>query len=233
MTRRVLLVSLGAGLGITILMGVIVNSQQYHQQLTQHHRTVEQMQAEMSRLKEERGKAVQEKDRLQADTVSYMALNSRLQTERDAFKKEKETLAEQLAKRQEEIEQIKKKIQSAEEELEKQKNSLQAKMEEQEKEELKKREELTQILQKERALFHYNLGVAYSQAELYDDAIGAYQQALQYDPNNADAHYNLGVLLKDVSHDSEKSKVHFNQYLETRPQAEDREEVKKWIEQLQ
>ncbi len=228
-----LLVSLGIGMGVIFVIGILFNSQQRRTQSTQHHLTLEQMQTELIRLKEENEKAIQEKERLQADTVSYLALNTRLQNERDSLEKAKEELQKEAETAQTEIDHTQKKLQEVEEAWMKEKSSLEANLG-QEKEELqKKTEEFSQTLRKERTVFHYNLGVAYSRADLYDEAADAYQQALQYDPDNAEAHYNLGMLLKDVSRDSDKAMVHFQKYLELNPQAEDRKEVERWLSQLQ
>jgi tetratricopeptide (TPR) repeat protein len=50
--------------------------------------------------------------------------------------------------------------------------------------------------------------------------------------NNADAHYNLGLLYKDVKQDPDKAIMHLSKYLELKPDAEDKEEVQGWIEKL-
>ncbi|NEO85246.1 MAG: tetratricopeptide repeat protein [Spirulina sp. SIO3F2] len=44
-------------------------------------------------------------------------------------------------------------------------------------------------------LTHYNLGIAYQDAELYPEAIAQYRRAIELDPVFADAYYNLGVSL--------------------------------------
>ena len=40
---------------------------------------------------------------------------------------------------------------------------------------------------------HYNLGLAYSNSDMYKDAIEAYKQAIRINPDYADAHNNLGI----------------------------------------
>jgi tetratricopeptide (TPR) repeat protein len=104
---------------------------------------------------------------------------------------------------------------------------------------LKERKELKEkarsleaTLQKERALYHYNLGVSYTQLKRYDEATEAYEKSLELDVNNADAHYNLGLLYKDVKQDPDKAIMHLSKYLELKPDAEDKEEVQGWIEKL-
>jgi tetratricopeptide (TPR) repeat protein len=39
-------------------------------------------------------------------------------------------------------------------------------------------------LKQERVLYHYNLGVAYSQAKFYDEAIDEYEKSLKFNANN-------------------------------------------------
>jgi Tfp pilus assembly protein PilF len=48
--------------------------------------------------------------------------------------------------------------------------------------------------QMDKARKHYDLGVEYHKQELADQAIAELQQAVEIDPNYAEAHYELGVL---------------------------------------
>jgi tetratricopeptide (TPR) repeat protein len=91
---------------------------------------------------------------------------------------------------------------------------------------------LEETLQKERGLYHYNLAVSYAQAKLYDEAIASYEKSLTFNPDNADAHYNLGVLYADFKSDSEKAISHYRKYLELKPDANDKEEVLRLMEKL-
>ena len=74
--------------------------------------------------------------------------------------------------------------------------------------------------------------MAYTQANLYDEAIEAYEKSLTFDQNNAEAHYNLGLLYDKVKTDPEKAVLHYKKYLELKPDAEDKEEIETWIQQL-
>ena len=40
---------------------------------------------------------------------------------------------------------------------------------------------------------HNNLGVAYHNLEMYEEAIDSYKQAIKINPDHVNAHYNLGV----------------------------------------
>ena len=91
---------------------------------------------------------------------------------------------------------------------------------------------LEQTLRSEKARYHYNLGSAYAHAKLYDEAVDSYKKSLEFDPNNAEAHYNLGVLFMEVKLDPEKAINHFRKYLELNPKSEDRQGVEEWIQRL-
>jgi tetratricopeptide (TPR) repeat protein len=91
---------------------------------------------------------------------------------------------------------------------------------------------LEQTLNKERSIYHYNLAVSFTQAELYDDAIEAYEKSLKFNPDNADAYYNLGLLYANIRNNPEKAIEEYRAYLKLKPDAPDRDEVDAWIRQL-
>lgn len=77
--------------------------------------------------------------------------------------------------------------------------------------------------------YHYNLGVLYAQTKDFDLAIGEFKDALAYNPNNAMAHYNLGVIFDDYFKDSKNAKYHYRRFLELNPTSDDTESVKEWL----
>lgn len=85
---------------------------------------------------------------------------------------------------------------------------------------------------KQKAVFHYNLAVAYTKAGFYIEAISAYEKSLNIDQNNADANYNLGLLYKNLGKELDKARMYLLRYLELKPNADDKGEVKAWIEKL-
>ncbi|RKY41986.1 MAG: hypothetical protein DRP85_04275 [Candidatus Makaraimicrobium thalassicum] len=192
-----------------------------------------EVQAEMTRVQAEKEKLEQNRDKLQADAVSYLAGNKKLQDE-------KRQLQEDLEKTQGLIEAGAAEIQEKElelEELQKKasrggKKGLNGLIEEN-KEIQKDMESLKYKLREERGLYHYNLGVAYTQAQLYDEAIQAYKKSLDFQPDSAEACYNLGLIYDTIKHDPEEALQCYSRYLRLAPEASDREEVLAWIERLQ
>ena len=45
-------------------------------------------------------------------------------------------------------------------------------------------------------IVHFNLGTAYQELELIDEAINSYKQGIEFQPEFADAYLNLGIYLK-------------------------------------
>ena len=86
---------------------------------------------------------------------------------------------------------------------------------------------------KEKASYYYNLAVAYTKAKLHDKAIKAYSKSVEINPNNSEAHYNLGLLYEKVKNKPEEAVVHYKKYLKIQPQAKDKEEVMEWIKKLE
>ena len=93
-----------------------------------------------------------------------------------------------------------------------------------------KLDSLESTLTQERGLYHYNLGVAYVRAQLYEEALAAYQKSLKFRPNNPEAHYNLGLLYGEVKQDPAIAAFYYRKYLELNPEAEDHEDIQKLID---
>lgn len=85
-------------------------------------------------------------------------------------------------------------------------------------------------LNKERSIYHYNLGVVYGKANMTADAITAFGKSLELEANNPEAYYNLGVLYSLT--EPEKAITFFRKYLATLPYAADKLEVEDKINKL-
>jgi len=88
------------------------------------------------------------------------------------------------------------------------------------------------VLKREQGVYYYNLGVAYVQAKLFNNAVQALQKSLAFNEDNPEAHYNLGLLYQNFLIEPEKAVLHYQKYLEMSPEAEDKEEVQAWIDKL-
>jgi len=85
-------------------------------------------------------------------------------------------------------------------------------------------------LERQEALkYHYNLAIAYEEKEHYDEAEIEYKKALEAVPDDPDTHYNLGILYDDRFRDRVSAVKHYRKYLELKPGAQDKEQVKTWI----
>lgn len=63
----------------------------------------------------------------------------------------------------------------------------------------------------------------------YKKAVEHYRKALEMDPNNAAAHFELGLLYEDKLQDYAYAIYHYRRYLELRPHAEKAEYVKQFV----
>ena len=77
-------------------------------------------------------------------------------------------------------------------------------------------------------MFFNQLGVSYRHAGKFTKAREAYETALAIDPNYADAHLNLGVLLDLYLGDNTLALVHYERYLALGGDAA----VGKWVADL-
>lgn len=191
-----------------------------------------QMKTELDRISREKEKLSGENEDLRADTVLYMKRNTELEAENERLEKENSQAALAIETKDAELKRQKELLIR----LGKKNAALQSRGREKtdkEKAELSKKiETLESELRREKALYHYNLGVAYSQAEMFDEAVVEYGKSLEFDPDNPEAHYNLGVLYADLKNDPDAAIGHYQKYLQLNPKAKDREEVQAAIESL-
>ena len=88
-------------------------------------------------------------------------------------------------------------------------------------------------LSREAERYHFNLGVLYSQNKDFDSAVTEFKTTLGYNPQNALAHYNLGIIYDDYFKDKDSAKVHYRSFLELNPTSEDAEAVREWLANLE
>lgn len=94
------------------------------------------------------------------------------------------------------------------------------------------RAEVKSVSKKEERDLHYNMAAVYSREGRHREAEQAYLKALRADPTDAGSHYNLGILYEDVLADKGKAAMHYRAYLKLAPNADDVDQVKSWLLQL-
>jgi len=232
--KRILLIILilvSSGLLITAFFLVFINNK-LNLELVQSKQIIQKMQEDNISIAAEKDKLTNAKDKLQADAVSYLAVNAKLQKEKDELDDKLRKAQRIIENKVADLQRSNKKLEEMENETIKEKNSLNEKLVNEKKDLQDKLASLEVTLQKEKAQYYYNLGVAYAKAKLYDEAIGAYEKSLKIEDNNVDAHYNVGLLYDNLQQDPEKAIFHFQKYLELKPDADDKDEVKEWINRL-
>lgn len=220
------------GAGIILILGFVsinfyANKIRLKVQLSQSEEICKTLKQDIKNIEEEKNKMIKENDKLRDDALSYAKFSTQLQDqlalaqtsleEKDktieelnasvgAFKEEMEKMGQEMLEGgtvNEEITRLREKISSLEAEL-----------------------------KDEKVLYYYNLGVAYVQAKLFNEAIEAYEKSLSFEPNNPEAYYNLGLLYENFKLEPEKAVIYYQKYLEYKPEAEDKQEVEYWIESL-
>ena len=158
-----------------------------NQGLKQKAKEYQKAEEEKTNLEKERKTLKEAVDRLSAYNAELKTKQARL----DNYNSQLEAKAKELYIKIQALEQAKKdymSLSSASEALNKERVTL------------KKQNEQ---LKNERAALYQELGVVYAQARLFDMAIDAYTKSLNINPNNAQAHYDIGILYK---HSKDNSK---------------------------
>jgi tetratricopeptide (TPR) repeat protein len=84
-------------------------------------------------------------------------------------------------------------------------------------------------LPEENATLHYNLGVMSAQQGEYAKAVSEFEKVLQLKPDDAETHYNLGVIFSEHLNDRKKAVAHFKRYLALAPDDPDAERVRRFM----
>lgn len=91
---------------------------------------------------------------------------------------------------------------------------------------------LENTLKDKSAKLYKELGIAYGKAELFNLAIEAYENSLDFNPFDADVHYNLGLLYKHSQDNSQLATLHLRKYLELNSKAKNKKEIEYLIGML-
>ncbi len=228
-------------LGI-IVVGVGIQSLTFYSQIKKMRAELvlereisERAREKVENLKGENKSLIRECEKLRSDLVSYLSLNTKLTEENKRLNKEIEKLQKTIKDKDMKLKEMEKKMKEKKKELGKKTLSEDKKKDETRKkiEILKKKiKDLEETLKKERASYHYNLGVAYTKAGLYVQAIEAYKKALEFDSKNYLACYNLGLLYEKIKKDFPHAIFYYRKYLELNPEAKDKEEISSLIHDL-
>jgi tetratricopeptide (TPR) repeat protein len=220
-------------------VGLYVKLSNYRTQFIHSQDLLLTLQEEIGKLRDDKGQLLKKNESLEANITSYVALNSKLQAEVQKFTQaleeaqtiieRKEAALQRQVKEWEELEEAFLKEGGKElgnlaeryQNVQKEREAYRAQLSEQQKN-----------CHAEQALCYYNLGVAYTQTQHYNEALDAYGRSLSFNPNNPEAHYNLGLIYDNIIHDSQKAIFHYRKYLSLAPESLDRQEVQGWIERL-
>ncbi|MBU4304521.1 MAG: tetratricopeptide repeat protein [Candidatus Omnitrophica bacterium] len=86
------------------------------------------------------------------------------------------------------------------------------------------------ILLKRTALMHYNLGVFYTKNKDYPRAIAEFEKAVELNPEDSQAYFNLGYIYAEYYEDRQKAIANFQKYLRlAKKDDKDIDWVKKYI----
>jgi tetratricopeptide (TPR) repeat protein len=91
---------------------------------------------------------------------------------------------------------------------------------------------LKDTMRKIAAVYHSNLGYAYVQAKMYDEAIVSYEAAIKAAPDSADDMYNLGLLYENHRKDNAVAVSWYQRCLAASPPDADTRELAGIIEKL-
>jgi len=86
-----------------------------------------------------------------------------------------------------------------------------------------------QVLLKETAEMHYNMAVFFTESKQFKQAEKEYLRALDFDPNNPKAHYNLGYLYSEDLNKHDKAMFHLEKFLQIDPTAKESEAIRSYI----
>ena len=224
-----------AALAAILTLAVIfftLHSNKLKDRISQNNNMIRKIESELSRAREEKEDMSKSNEKLQSDSVSYLAINSKLNGEKEEMGKRLEGAQKIIDTKESNLQRVRQRLVEIEKKVKAEKRAQDEKLAKEKKVLEKKVLKSATAIKKERGVYHYNLGVAYAQAKLYDEAVAEYKMSLEFDPNNADACYNLGILYETMGDDPEKAVENYRKYLTLNPDPEDIDEIKERIKKL-
>ena len=236
---RIILFTIG-GILVVLLIGgnvfLYMEGRKTESKLTQERTVSQKWQEQYDQMKTGKLAVEQSNEKLRADVIVYLDSNNQLKAENQNVNADLVLLVENLKAKDARIGELEEFLESGPRAPAGEQQPLDDTQREKIKSEIKGLENeiyaLEDLILEERGIYHYNLGVAYSRAKMYKQAIKAYKKSLEYNAYNAEANYNLGLMHKESQQAPEKAVFYFKKYLELQPNAKDKKEVEAWADAL-
>ena len=222
-------------LGVLALAGACVAlalvSRSLKHQLDEAMFLLSKVEGSARQLEQDKAQARKDNEKLQADALSYITLNNELRKDKELLQARVNSSVDAIDVQKKELNRVQREIDMLRKTSTAKGNAERALLKEKEKMMAGIRK-LEDSINRERGIYHYNLAVAYAKAMFISKAVAEYEKSLAYDPDNAEAHFNLGLLYKGQANDAQKALEHFNRYLELKPDADDAADVQESIDSL-
>ncbi len=234
MKNKAYVIAIAALAAILALASIffILHANKLKSQISQNKNAIRNIESELSRAREEKENITKANEKLQADSVSYLAINSKLGDEKEELKTRLDKVQKTIDTKEANLQRVQQRLDEIEKAAAANKKAEDEKLAKDKKVLEKKVLKTASAIKKERGVYHYNLGVAYAQAKFYGEAIEEYEKSIKFAPENADTYYNLGVLYETVEADTEKAIANYRRYLELNPAPEDIDEIRERIKRL-
>ncbi len=220
-----------AGLSVASLV-LFMKTKELGVQVARSRADEHNMLMQVNSMQQEKEKLAKENEKLNADAISYIALNARLQQEKEKIQNKLNNSEKSIGLKEADLDTVKQKLKKLEKKVTKEGLTLSNKYGAEKSALLKKIKDMEANIKEQKSTYYYNLAVAYTKANLYDDAISAYEKSLEIKSDNPDAYYNLGLLYDSVKGDASRAIDNYRLYLKLKPDAEDKEDVESLIEKL-
>lgn len=99
--------------------------------------------------------------------------------------------------------------------------------------EMQKAKAETEKLRMEAAALHYNLGNLLFKGNEHKKAVAQFKQAIELNPNDAWAHYNLATIYDYYMNDEKESLVHYRKYLKLEPIQEEADKIRERVLEIE
>ncbi len=210
----------------------ILHADRLKKRINQNVNMMVKVESELARAREEKEGMSKANEKLQADSISYLSINSKLNNEKEAMEKRLKGAQKVIETKEANLQRVQQRLDGIEKRAVIENNARNEKLAKEKRALEKKILKSATAIKRERGAYHYNLGVAYAQAKLYDDAVVEYEKSLEFDPENGDAYYNLGILYEETEGDPERAIKSYKNYLSLNPAAEDFDEIQERINRL-